>query len=138
MEIWKSITVINPEFNQGRRNPGDQKEPSPPPPPPPPSTFSVFFFFFLNDSKKKLIHYSLRKTSLNKTSNISHNQTRFRLYNRHQTTQSLYFSLKLWSMWKIGYHLISRYAFFISNRFISNQPSDGKLLSNFQVSTLFH
>ena len=27
--------------------------------------------------------------------------------------------------------------FFISNRFISNLPSDGKLLSNFKGSTLF-
>ena len=28
--------------------------------------------------------------------------------------------------------------FFISNQFISNQPSDEKLLSNSQDSTLFH
>ena len=28
--------------------------------------------------------------------------------------------------------------FYISNRFISNQPSDGELLNNFQGSTLFH
>ena len=74
----------------------------------PPPNFLTANFFFINDNKKKLkkckvlkteIQYRLHKLrfsiTLNKTSNISHNQAKFNLYNRHQTTQWLCFSIAI-------------------------------------------
>ena len=72
----------------------------------PPTPFWPLMFFIANNGKNKLekcqvlkteieIYYRWLKKSLNKTSSKSHNCNKFNLYNRHQITQRLCFSIRI-------------------------------------------